>query len=131
MDFDEKRKFKRVKICYPISYSCIDLADTIVFENSGYALDISQGGLRLGITNIISTDKIMLIANDYKRTQIEIKGNVVWCKKIGAGEYQTGIKFMGNHESNVSFVTEVVRAYHYQKEQDNIGKAISQSTSAA
>ena len=131
MNFDEKRTYNRVKICYPISYSCIDLADTIVFESSGYILDVSQGGLRLGITNIISADKILLIANDQKQAQIEIKGKVVWCRKIGGGEYQAGIKFMGNHESNISFVTEVVRAYHYQKDQDNIGKAISQSTSAA
>jgi hypothetical protein len=55
----------------------------------------------------------------------------VWCKKIGVGEYQAGIKFMGNHESNISFVTEVVRAYHYQKDQENIGQATYQSTSAA
>ena len=131
MDFDEKRKFKRVKICHPISYSCIDLADKIVFENTGNAIDISQGRLRLGTTDIISTDKILLIANSQKNDQIEIKGKVVWCKKIGMGEYQAGIKFLGNHDLNVHFVTEVVRAYHYQKDQDNIGQASSQSTSAA
>jgi hypothetical protein len=35
------------------------------------------------------------------------------------GEYQAGIKFLDNHELNVRFVTEVVRAYHYQKDKDN------------
>jgi hypothetical protein len=83
MNFNEKRKFDRVKICYPISYSCIDLADTIVFENSGYALDISQGGLRLGITNIISTDKILLIANDQKKLRLKSRVKSCGVKRLG------------------------------------------------
>ena len=131
MNIDEKRKFNRVKICYPLSYSCIDRSDKIIHENSGNALDISQGGLRLGTTNIISTDKICLSANNYKGNKIEIKGKVMWCKKVAMGEYQAGVRFEGRHEFNIRFAIEIVRAHHYLKDEQNFNEDNYQSASAA
>jgi DNA repair protein RadC len=47
-------------------------------------------------------------------TQIEIKGKMVYLKRLRDNNIYVGIQFTGTEEENISFVKEIVKNYHYK-----------------
>jgi hypothetical protein len=45
---------------------------------------------------------------------IEMKGKIVYCRKIDSGVYQSGISFLGP-EAEMDFAGKTVRLHHYTK----------------
>ncbi len=115
MPSTEKRKYRRVRIISLISYSCVDKDGEILSLNYGTALEISQDGLLLETTTVVNVECILLTIIDLENKIQELKGKVVYCKKIDSGKYKTGISFLGTKEKNIQFAAKIVRIYHSQK----------------
>ncbi len=115
MPITENRKYPRIKIFSLISYTCVDNDGEILGQNYGTALDISQGGLLLETVSVVDTEYVLLTIVDLEDKIQELKGKVVYCKKIDSGKYKTGISFLGTKEKNIQFAAKIVRIYHSQK----------------
>lgn len=111
----EKRKHPRVKIFSLISYCCIDKEGSILSQNYGMALDISQGGLLLETTSALDAEVVLLSIIDLDDNLVELKGIVAYCKETDTGKFRAGISFQGTKEQNIQFAAKMVRAYHSQK----------------
>ena len=117
MPASERRKHKRVKIYYPISYVCTDEKDQVVQDNIGVALNISQSGILIETTDGVFSKFITLRTIDLNKNIIKIKGKVAYCKKDKSGKYLSGISFAENHAKNIYFVKRLIRAYFYNKDE--------------
>ena len=115
MKQEERRKYKRVKIHYPITYCCLDIDGNVIEEMMGVAIDISQSGILIESPKIISTKDVLLISIDLKKNVIELKCEVVYRRRLKNGRYRIGMRFNGSHEINVAFATKIAKAYHYLK----------------
>jgi hypothetical protein len=109
----ERRKHPRVKIYYPISFVCTDEKGSIVQQNMGVALNISQSGILIETADSIFCKYISLTSVDLNGNVIEIKGKIAYCKKNESTKYRVGISFDGTPAQNIHFVKELTRAYYY------------------
>ena len=110
----EKRKYPRIRIFSLISYACIDNDGQISGQSYGTALDISQGGLLLETVSVIEAEYVLLTIIDMEDNLLELKGRVVYCKRIDNGKFRTGINFQGTEGENIQFASAIVRTYHGQ-----------------
>ena len=112
----EKRKHPRVQVYSPISYLCEDSSGNILEQNMGVARDVSLAGMQIETFQMIQSKYIVLMFSDFKQKILEARGEIAYCKKIGAGKYRIGIKFQGTTQANLNFLRALVKSYHYQKE---------------
>ena len=117
MSTSERRKHPRVKIYYPISYVCMDEKGSIVQQNMGMVLNISQSGILIETADSIFCKYISLTSIDLNGNVIEIKGKIAYCKKNESTKYSVGISFDGTPAQNIRFVKYLIRSYHYNKDE--------------
>ena len=117
MNTSERRKYPRVKIYYPISYVCTDKKGSIVQQNMGVALNISQSGILIETADSVFSKYISLTSVDLNGNVIEVKGKIAYCKKNKSTKYRVGIRFEGTHAQNIHFVKALIRAYYYNKDE--------------
>lgn len=94
----------------------------------GMALNISQSGILVEIADSIFSKYITLISIDLNENIVEIKGNVVYCKKDISGKYRTGISFEGTHAQNIHFAKSLIKVYHYNKNEYRYSSASDSKT---
>ena len=111
----EQRKYPRVETCNLISYLLIRTNGEITEQGMGRALNISQGGILLETTRLISSEHISLMAVDLDNNLIEIKGNVVYSRGNGFGMIQNGVRFEGQHDEIIQFAARLIKAFHIRK----------------
>ncbi|MEJ2114170.1 MAG: PilZ domain-containing protein [Flavobacteriaceae bacterium] len=87
MTMPERRKHPRVKVYYPISYVCTDKKGSIVQQNMGVALNISQSGILIETADSVFSKYISLTTVDLNGSVIEIKGKIAYCKKNESTKY--------------------------------------------
>ena len=117
MNTSERRKYPRVKIYYPILYVFTNEKGSIVQQNMGVVLNISQSGILIETADSVFSKYISLISVDLKENIIEIKGKVAYCKKNKTKKYRVGISFEGTHAQNIRFVKALTRSYYYNKDE--------------
>ena len=113
----ERRKHPRVKIYYPLSFVCTDEKGSIVQQNIGVVLNISQGGILIETANSVFSKYVSLTTVDLNRNVIEVKGKVAYCKENESTKYRVGISFDGTHAQNIRFVKGLIRSYYYNKDE--------------
>ena len=128
MSAPERRRHPRVQIYYPISYACTDKEGCTVQQNMGVALNISQSGILIETADSVFSNFITLISVDLNEKIIEIKGKVAYCKKKESGKYQVGISSYGTHDQNIYFAKEVIKSYHYRKNEYRYHKGSERKT---
>ena len=104
MNESERRKHPRVKIYYPISYVCTNENGSIVQQNMGVVLNISQGGILIETADSIFSKYILLTSVDLNGNVVEVKGKVAYCKRNESTKYRVGVSFDGTHAQNIRFV---------------------------
>ena len=124
----EKRKHPRVKIYYPISYVCTDKKGSIVQQNMGVALNISQSGILIETADSVFCKYILLTSLDLNGNAIEIKGKIAYCKKNESTKYRVGISFEGTHAQNINFAKKLIKSYHYNKNEYRYSSASDSKT---
>ena len=81
----------------------------------GKALDISQGGILLETPYPIEVGDISLMAVDKEVNLLEIKADLVYCKKADLGKFQSGIKFIDTELRVLKFVKSLIKEYSHRK----------------
>ena len=99
-------------------------------QNMGVALNISQSGILIETADSVFSKYVTLISVDLKENIIEIKGKVAYCKKNKSGKYQTGICFEGTHAQNIHFAKELIKSYHYKKNEYRYSSSSEAKTAA-
>ena len=116
----ERRKYSRVQIYDPISYLSKDSKGKVLGYNIAVVRNVSQTGIQIETFQAISSDNISLMFFDLANKEIEIKGEVVYCTKNDAGQYNIGIRLVGTAAENLQFIKALVKSYHYQKEKSRL-----------
>jgi len=78
----ERRKYPRIKVYYPIYYVCTDEKGSIVQQNMGVVLNISQSGILIETADSVFSKYISLTSVDLNGNVIEIKGKMAVVPKI-------------------------------------------------
>ena len=112
MESENKRQSSRVDLASPISYMCIDSSGQQFSQNMGVARNVSREGMHIETFSAIDTDYLMLAFTDQDRNIVEIKGEVIYSRANNSGMYNTGVRFSGRKEENISFIKELVMSYH-------------------
>ena len=128
MSTPERRKHPRVKVYYPISYVCTDRKGSIVQQNMGVVLNISQSGILIETADSIFSKYILLTSVDLDGNVIEIKGKIAYCKKNESTKYRVGISFEGTHAQNIHFAKGLIKAYHYKKDEYSFNSSPERKT---
>ncbi len=81
----------------------------------GKALDLSQGGILLETPYPIEVGDISLMAVDKEFNLLEIKADLVYCKKADLGKFQSGIKFIDTELRVLNFVKSLIKEYSHRK----------------
>jgi predicted Zn finger-like uncharacterized protein len=112
-DAVEKRKDQRVKTQNLISYYSVNEAGEIISHGLGIAMDISKGGILLQTSDAVVSSLITLAATDRKKNLIEVKGELVYSKKIFIGTFFSGIKFIDSNERVKKFIVNLIKEYNF------------------
>ena len=120
MGNEERRKYSRVQIFDPISYLSLDSGGGLIHQNVAVVRNVSQTGIQIESFLEIKAKKLSLMFFDLHKNQIEVKGQVVYCKRNESGQFSIGIHLVGNEEENLRFVRALVKSYHYQKEKSRL-----------
>ena len=121
MEKADRRKYPRVKVFDPISYSFVDSNSKALVENISVALNASQNGLQIQTFTEIQSKNIQLRFINLEQNTFEVKGEVIYCAKQQSGIFKIGVRLMGTGAENVHFVKHLVRFYHYGKDKSHAG----------
>ena len=109
------RKHPRVKTSNLIAHLTFNEHGKMISQGLSKALDISRGGILLETPDPIESGTISLLAVDLDNKFIEIKGELVYCKKTDSGMYHSGIKFVGTDGQVRNFIAGLIREYNYRR----------------
>jgi hypothetical protein len=98
MDNKDRRKFPRVAIFDPISFTCTDSKDNVLEEDIGVALNACQNGIQIESFRKIESEFALVRFVDLEMKNIEIKGKVIYSRKTESGVFKTGIRLLASHE---------------------------------
>lgn len=110
-----KRKNPRVKTSNGVSYVCIDENGNEIEQGMGKTIDISIGGILLETSVRIESKYILLATIDLKGNLIEIRGKVVYSKKIEFREFLNGIQFLETPERQIKIIAEFIKVHRYRQ----------------
>jgi hypothetical protein len=87
----------------------------LISQGLSKAIDISKGGILLETPHPIESGLISLMAVDLDNKFIEIKGELVYCKKTATGMYHSGVKFVDTDKQVNNFVVGLIKEYNHRK----------------
>jgi len=111
----ERRKHTRIKISNYIMQESIDKEGQIVSSSMGKALNVSRSGIMLETAHPIEAENVSLTTVDLDNNLMEMKGRLIYCRKIDSGMYQSGIKFIGSEDETAKFAVKLIKLYHHRK----------------
>jgi hypothetical protein len=120
MGNEDRRKYPRVQIFDPISYLTLDSDGKTIYQNVAVVRNVSQTGIQMEAFLEVKYKKLSLMFFDMHKNQIEVKGNVIYCRRNESGQFSIGIHLIGNEAENLRFVKALVKSYHYQKEKSRL-----------
>jgi hypothetical protein len=116
----ERRKNPRVQIMDPISYLSLDSDGETLEQNIAVVRNVSQTGIQIESFLEVNSKYLSLMFFDLDKHQIEVKGEVIYCKRNESGQFNIGINFVETSDENLQFVKALVKSYHYQKEKSHM-----------
>jgi len=116
----ERRKYPRVQIMDPISYLSLDSDGEILEQNIAVVRNVSQTGIQIESFLEVNSKYLSLMFFDLDKHQIEVKGEVIYCKRNESGQFNIGINFVETSDENLQFVKALVKSYHYQKDKSHM-----------
>ena len=99
---EEQRKHARID-SLNLSYLCIDDAGTILEQNMGRTLNVSETGICLETHFEIKPAYNLLLTIALEDDLVEVKGKVAYCRPGSDDMFETGVEFtdMDNKEKEV------------------------------
>ena len=120
MGSEDRRKYPRVQIFDPISYLTLDPDGKTVLQNVAVVRNVSQTGIQIEAFLEVKSETLSLMFFDMHKNRIEVKGRVIYCRRIESGQFSIGIHLIGNEAENLRFVKALVKSYHYQKDKSRL-----------
>jgi hypothetical protein len=117
---NEQRDNKRIEVAGVVFISGIDEKGSLVGQDIGVVKNISKSGIMMELYNEIDYETVELTGSALDGTQIEIKGKVVYLKRLNDNNICVGIQFTGSELENIRFVKEIVKNYHYKNAKTKI-----------
>ena len=114
MAFPERRQYPRFATCSLISYFLIIKKGAKIGQGVGKTINISQNGILIETSRAIDSKHVLILAKNMDDNMMEIKGQVVYSRKITPGVYECGINFRGDHAENVKFRRDLIRVFHFR-----------------
>ena len=114
-DATNRRRHKRIETKNLISHVTVDEHGQAISQGIGEAVDISKGGILLETPHPIELGLVVLTTVDLDNNFLEIKGNLVYCRKTATGMYHSGIKFVDTNEQMVNFAVKLIKEYNHRK----------------
>ncbi len=114
-DAADRRVHPRTKTRNLISHISIDQRGRLLSRGLSKTLDISRGGMLLETPHPVEPGRLSLMAVDSANNLIEIKGELVYCKRSAAGMYHSGVKFIGSEMEVANFVIRLIKEYNHRK----------------
>ena len=115
MAIPERRKYTRIRIYTSISCIAEDSDGDCVGQYLGTVQNVSQIGLMIETFEELDADFAQLSIVDLENNLQEIKGRVVYCRKVQPGRFYSGISLQGTPAANVDFIKKLVKTYSYNK----------------
>ena len=112
----DKRKYPRVDIRVLASFDCYNEDGELFYQNLGVILDVSLGGMLIETDDIITANYVEIVFVNYEHRLMSIVGSIVHSRKSENGKAKTGLCFHGADSENVKIATNLIRTYHYGKE---------------
>jgi len=112
---EERRKSARVKTDNLISHVTIDESGRCISQGMSRALDISKAGMMLETAYPLESGRLSLMAVDVNNNLIEIRGELIYCRKSHTVMYHSGVRFVGTNDQITKFVTQIVKVYSHRK----------------
>jgi hypothetical protein len=110
-----RRKYPRVGIRVPVSYTLLDNHGKKGSDFFGLALDVSLGGLLLESFDFIETEYVGICFIDIENMVAQIKCKMVYSRKEDSGMVHTGLMFQGQEIEKTDFVIRIIRANFYRQ----------------
>ncbi len=120
MKKEERRTYSRVQIYDPISYLSLDADGEILEQSVAVVRNVSQTGIQIESFLEVNSKYLSLMFFDLEKHQIEVKGEIIYCKRNESGQFNIGINFVGTSDENLQFVKALVKSYHYQKDKSRL-----------
>jgi len=114
-DAADRRMYTRTRTRNLIAHISVDQKGRLVSRGLSKTLDISRGGMLLETPHPVEPGLLSLMAVDADNNLIEIKGELVYCKRSAAGMYHSGVKFIGSEKEVANFVTRLIKEYNHRK----------------
>jgi c-di-GMP-binding flagellar brake protein YcgR len=111
----EKRKNSRIN-SLNLSYICLDENDVKFKQGMGRTLNISESGILLETNFPIDPEYKVLLTIGLENDLIDMKGEVIHCKSVKNGKFETGIQFFEPDEITRQTLKNFVREFKQQKE---------------
>jgi predicted Zn finger-like uncharacterized protein len=110
-----RRKHKRINTENLISYVLVDEHGNKISQGLSNTKDISMGGILLETSCPIESGLVLLTSVDLDNNFIEIKGELVYSRRVAKGVYHSGIKFVDTNEQIKNFAVKLIKDYNQRK----------------
>ncbi len=118
---DNRRKYPRVSIHVPVTYTLLEDPGETEPEAVGVALDVSLGGLLIESSDFIASEDVGVRFIDAENQIVRIRCKMVYSRKTDLGTdrevVHTGLCFQGTGPEKANFATKLIRAYFYRRTQ--------------
>jgi hypothetical protein len=114
MAFPERRRYPRVATSSLVSYFLTNNKGAKIGQGVGKTINISPNGILIETSRAIDSKYVLILAKDLDDKMMEIKGQVVYSRKITPEVYECGINFQGDHAENVKFRRDLIRVFHFR-----------------
>ena len=113
---EELRKHPRIP-SLNLSYLCIDDAGTIIEQNMGRTLNVSESGICLETHFDINLSYYLLLTIALEDDLVEVKGKVAYCRPGSNDMFETGVEFMEMDDKAREVYQKYVQLFHEQQAQ--------------
>lgn len=113
---EELRKHQRID-SLNLSYLCLDDSGTIIEQNMGRTLNVSESGICLETHFEIDSKYHLLLTIALEDELVEVKGKVAYCRPGREDMFETGVEFTEMDEKAKKVYKKYVHLFHEQEGQ--------------
>lgn len=111
---EELRKHPRID-SLNLSYLCVDDSGTIIAQNMGRTLNVSETGICLETYFKIQANCHILLTIALEDELVEVKGKVAYCRPGKDEQFETGVEFTEMDDKTAATYNKYVKFFQEQQ----------------
>jgi len=112
MTNEEKRKHSRIDSVNLLNYVYFDENEAEENQGMGRTLNVSESGILLETHSPMNAQRIVSLTIGFKEDVVDIKGRVVYMRKMEDGLFESGIEFFDMDESATVVLKGYIEAFN-------------------